>query len=66
MVKQNVRAQELDAKDISISEYEVKNLRQVISEYFDRINSAEIEKIKFYLGYVYFGALMLISLSLFL
>jgi hypothetical protein len=65
MLKSEVRVQELDNTSIIINELENVHTRKSIADYIDQIKTTDIEKIKFYIGFLYFGALLFFSFTLF-
>ena len=66
MIKQELGIQELENSPISIEEYKKIPDKRQISFFLEKIKSMPAEQIKFYLGFLYFAALLFFSITLFL
>ncbi|MBK7107264.1 MAG: hypothetical protein IPH62_18475 [Ignavibacteriae bacterium] len=66
MVESNSTVQELKSSSLILNEFEVENPTRSISNYIERLKTADVEQVKIYLGFVYFAALLFFSITLFL
>jgi len=66
MIKQELGIKELDDSSIPLEVYKTIPSKKSISYYFEKIKSMPVEQIKFYLGFLYFAALLFFSITLFI
>lgn len=65
MIKSNSAIEKLNNSSVILDEYINENPSKSISNYIEKVKSADIEQVKIYLGFVYFAALLFFSFSLF-
>lgn len=66
MIESNSTVQELKSSSLILNEMVSENPTRSISNYIERIKTADVEQVKIYLGFVYFAALLFFSITLFL
>lgn len=65
MIESNSTVQKLESSSLILNEFEAGNPTRSISNYIERLKTADVEQVKIYLGFVYFAALIFFSASLF-
>lgn len=66
MLESNSTVQELKTSSLILNEFEAENPTRSISNYIEKIKTADVEQVKIYLGFLYFTAVVFFSVSLFL
>lgn len=65
MLEEEKDMQNLEASELTIDDINHSETKRVLSSVIDRISDTDIEQIKIYLGVVYFVALTLLTITLF-
>lgn len=65
MLNQNISDQRIETQELVIGDVTSHESSELVTNYLSKIRSLDVEQVKIYLGFAYFGLVTLLSISLF-
>ena len=65
MLNPNISDQRIETQELVIGDVSSNGSSELVTNYLSKIRSLDIEQVKIYLGFAYFGLVTLLSISLF-
>ena len=66
MLEENNKMNDLEASELTVDDVNNSEIKGLVDYYIDKVKVEDIEQIKVYLGMVYFVALAVLTITLFL
>ncbi len=66
MLEENNKMKDLEASELTVDDINDSEIKGLVDYYIDKVKAEDIEQVKVYLGMVYFVALAVLTITLFL
>jgi len=66
MLEENNKMNDLEASELTVDDINDSEIKGLVDYYIDKVKVEDVEQIKVYLGMVYFVALAVLTITLFL
>ncbi len=66
MLDNNNKLNDLEASELTVDDVKTTEINGLVDYYIDKVSAKDVEQVKIYLGMVYFVALAVLTVTLFL